>query len=218
MRISRGLCAGCAAAAALLAPALTAGKPLAKKPVHKAFVPHLCAWAMGGEASLELEGGCHERQGHPKTVQTPHGSATTELDTAKWGVPKLDPGPQHLLSVAVSHVTGSSAVVAYFRTRERARVLARGQLVMSSKSVIASWSGETSSCKNPPTGDCTSDAFESLKGSWGVLVNVVGAPPGSPGAAEEESPTGEDDAQDLAQEELLKPATVGIGLAVTGKL
>ena len=217
MRIRRGICAACTVAVVLLAPALAVGKPSVKKPVHKAFVPHLCTWVMGGAVSLELEGGCHETHGHPKTVSTPLGSSTTELYTAKWGEPKLDLVPQHILSVAAFHVTGSSAVIAYLQKQARAKVLSGGILVTSTKSVIASWSGETSSCKNPPTGDCTSSTFQSLKGTWEVLVNVDGAPPGSPGASEEESSNG-DDAQDLAQEELLKPATVAVGLAVTGRL
>ena len=143
------------------------------------------------------------------------GSVTSSLYTAKWGTPKLELVPQHLLSIGLFHVTGAPAAVAYLKKRARAKVLSEGILV-ANKAVFASWSGETASCKNPPTGDCTVSNVEGLKGTWEVVVGVDGAPPGSPGAAEEENPTGQDDAQDLAQEELLKGPAVGVAMAVLG--
>lgn len=202
-----------AALATLGAPAAWAGK----KPVPKtAFVLHLCAWAAPGAATLELEGGCHEGRVHLKTVHTPLGSATTTVYTAKRGKATLELVPQHTLSVTVFHLTGSPAAVAFLKKEARAKVISEGLPVASAKTVVASWSGDTSSCKNPPTGDCTQSNMEALKGSWEVLVGVDGAPPGSPGAAEEVAE--DDEPQDRAQEELLKPATVGIGLAVIGKV
>jgi hypothetical protein len=192
-----------AAAAALWAPAALAVRP------------QLCKWAAGSGSTLELEGGCHESHARPKTHSTPLGTVTSSQYTAKWGVATVDPGPHHLLGISLVHLTGSNAAIAYVKKRARLKILGNG-LVVASKGVIASWSHVTVSCKNPPTGDCTNSDFEGLKGTWEVIVNVVGAPPGSPGAAEEENPTGEDDAQDLAQEELLKGPTVGVGMAILG--
>jgi hypothetical protein len=192
-----------AAAGALWAPAALAVKP------------HLCKWAAGSASTLELEGGCHEGHARPKNHSTPLGSVTSSLYTAKWGVATVDSEPHHLLSISLAHLTGSSAAIAYVKSRARLKIINNG-LVVNSKGVTASWSHDTSSCKNPPTGDCTNSDFEGLKGAWEVIVNVVGAPPGSPGAAEEESPTGVDDAQDLAQEEVLRGPTVGVGMAILG--
>ena len=107
-------------------------------------------------------------------------------------------------------------MISFFQKRERGKVLANRILVANSKGVLATWAGDTFSCKTPPTGDCTTTEFEATKGNWGVVLTDAGAPPGSPGAEEEDS--GEDDAQDLAQEELLKGPTVGIGMAVIGKV
>ncbi len=198
-----GLMCVSAAAAALWAPAALAVRP------------QLCKWAAGSAATLELEGGCHEAHARPRTHSSPLGSVTSAFYTAKWGVPPVGSGPHHLLSVSLVHLTGSSAAIAYVRKRARLKILGNG-LVVASKGVIASWSHETVSCKNPPTGDCTTSDFEGLKGTWEVIVNVVGAPPGSPGAAEEESSSGEDTAQDIAQEELLRGPTVGVGMAILG--
>jgi len=71
-------------------------------------------------------------------------------------------------------------VIAYFQKRERARVLANGILVSNGKGVLATWAGETYSCKNPPTGDCTTTEFESMKGNSGVVLSDTGAPPAHP--------------------------------------
>jgi len=203
VRIKRSLFLACAAAAALWAPAVA--------------VVHLCAWmGAGGALSLELEGGCHETHGTPKTRHTPLGSGTSTFYTARWGVTNLQLLPEHVVSVGVAHVTGSSAVLALVKKEERAKVLENGVLVANSNGVLATEAGDTYSCQNPPTGDCTKTEFESVKGNWGVVLGVVGAPPGSPGAQEENS--GEDDPQDLAQEESLKGPTVGLGLAITARL
>lgn len=206
------------AAVALGAPTPGLAKPAPKKGHKVVPAVHLCAWisASGAGGTLELEGSCKEGHGHPKTVHTPLGSYTSTLYTAKWGVANLSLLPQHVVSALLAHVTGSSAVVAYVKKKERAKVLSNGAPVVASKTVLATWAGETASCKNPPTGDCTTNEFEAVKGNWEMIVVADGAPPGSPGAEEESS--GEDDAQDLAQEELLKGPTVGIGTAIVGKV
>jgi hypothetical protein len=49
-----------------------------------------------------------------------------------------------------------------------------------------------------------------------VVLGTVGAPPGSPSATEVKDESNGDDAEDLAQEELMKGATVGVGMAITG--
>jgi hypothetical protein len=179
--------------------------------------PHLCKWAAGGGASLELEGGCHEKASRPTVHTTPLGSWTSVLYTAKWGVASVSDGPHHLLGVSLGHATGSSAVLEYLRKRIRSNILTHvgGDLVAASKGVLAGWSAETVACNNPPTGDCTLSNFQGLKGNWYLAVNVVGAPPGDP-TAEEEPPSEHDEANDKAQEELLKGPTVGVGMAVLG--
>jgi hypothetical protein len=208
--------------AALWAPVPASAKPSAKKPIHKGPVVHLCAWitATGVGGTLELEGSCKETHGHPKVIHTPFGSYTSTFYTARWLAehPTIELVPHHSLSVGVAHITSSSsAVIAFFQKHERAKVLENGVLVANSKGVLATWAGDTSSCKNPPTGDCTTNEFESMKGNWGVVLTTLGAPPGSPGAEEKNESEG-DDAEDLAQEELMKGPTVGVGLAITGRL
>jgi hypothetical protein len=208
------------AAVALGAPAPGLAKPAPKKGHKVVPAVHLCAWisASGAGGTLELEGSCKETHGHPKAVHTPLGSYTSTFYTARWlaVTPTLELVPRHSLSVGLAHVTGSSAVINALQKRERATVLANGVLVANGKGVLATWAGDTYSCKNPPTGDCTKNEFESTKGNWGVVLGTVGAPPGSPSATEVKDESNGDDAEDLAQEELMKGATVGVGMAITG--
>jgi hypothetical protein len=208
-----------AVAAVACAPAAVAGKPISK-PKHKVPSVHLCAWltAAGAAGSLNLEGSCTEKHGTPKTHHTPLGSETSTFYSASWREekPTLELVPRHTLGVAVTHITGSAAVISFFQKQERASVLENGVLVASSKGVLASWAGDTYSCKNPPTGDCTKNEFESTKGTWGVILDTSGAPPTGPEEAKDESSG--DEPEDLAQEELLKSATVGLGLLITAKI
>jgi hypothetical protein len=209
-------------AVSLAAPASGLAKPPPPKKGHKVVpVVHLCAWlaASGGVSELKLEGSCKETHGHPKSIKTPYGSYTSTFYTARWGAeaPTLELVPHHSLSLGVAHITSSSsAVIGFFVKHERAKVLGNGVLV-ANKGVLATWAGETSSCHNPPTGDCTINEFESTKGTWAVVLTTLGAPPGSSGAEEKNESEG-DDAEDLAQEELMKGPTVGVGLAITGHL
>jgi hypothetical protein len=212
----------CLVGVALATSGSALAKPAPKKPAHK-VVPavHLCAWigASGAAGTLDLEGSCKETHGHPKSVHTPLGSYTSTFYTARWlsEAPTLQLVPHHSLSVGVAHIAGPSAVVDFFRKHERAKVLENGVLVANGKGVLATWAGDTSSCKNPPTDDCTINEFESMKGNWGVVLSTLGAPPTEPGAEPKNESEG-DDAEDLAQEEQLKGATVGVGLAITARL
>ncbi len=202
-----------AAVAWVWVPAASASKKPAAK---KHFVPHLCTWAAGGASSLELSGTCHEKHARSKTAHTPYGTASAELFTAEWGDRMPGLVPQHTLSISALRETGSGKIIAYLEKHARLEVLEEGSLVALGKGVTATWSGDTASCENPPTGDCTISSFNAVKGGWALTVVAEGAPPGTPGAAEEGA--NEDDPQDLAQEELLKPATVAVGLAITNKL
>jgi hypothetical protein len=221
VRISRAAWAVCVSVAALWAPALATAKPSAKKPIHKGPVVHLCAWiaASGASGTLKLEGSCKETHGHPKVIHTPFGSYTSTFYTARWleEHPTIELVPHHTLSVGVAHITSSSsAVISFFQKKERAKVLENGVLVANSKGVLATWAGSTSSCKNPPTGDCTTNEFESTKGNWGVVLTSTGAPPTGPEVEKDES--NGDEPEDLQQEEEVKGGTVGVGLAITAHL
>jgi len=209
--------------AGVLAPGTPAWAKPAPKKAHKVAGPpvHLCAWiaASGAAGTLQLEGSCKETHGHPKNIHTPLGSYTSTLYTARWLAekPTIELVPHHSLSVGVAHITSSSpAVVNFFKKHERAKVLENGVLVANSGGVLATWAGDTSSCKNPPTGDCTISEFESTKGNWGVVLTALGAPPTGPEVEKDESEG--DDPEDLAQEELMKGPTVGVGLAITAKI
>jgi hypothetical protein len=210
------------AGVALGAPASGLSKPPPPKKAHK-VVPavHLCAWiaAAGAAGTLKLEGTCKETHGKPKTIHTPKGSYTSTFYTARWLEEKatVELVPHHTLSVGVAHITSSSTeVLSFFQKQERAKVLENGVLVANGKGVLATWAGDTSSCKNPPTGDCTTSEFESTKGNWGVALTAKGAPPTGPDVEKDES--NGDDPEDLAQEEAMKGDTVGVGLAITAHL
>ena len=218
MRISGAAIAACVSAAMLSSAAGAAAKPPPKKPVHRAFIPHLCVWIAASDTSqLELQGACHEGRAHLKTVHTPIGEVTTTFYNAKWGTSVSGLVPQHLLSVSAIHVTGSPGAVTYFVKARRLEVSGEGELVDEKAGVVATWQGQIYACENPPTSHCVKDYFHSVKGSWGVEVGTVGAPPGSPGAVDEPEPP-EDSPQDRAQEELLRTPTVSIGLAVLAKV
>ncbi len=125
--------------------------------------------------------------------------------------------PQHVVSVVPRPRHGLQRRVAYAKKRSAQNVLSNGAPVVASKTVLATWAGETDSCKNPPTGDCTTNEFEAIEGGLAAHRRRRRRPARLPRRAKKKA-SGEDDAQDLAQEELLKGATVGVGMAIVGKI
>ncbi len=204
------------------APVATATKQK-KSGTHpaNATVLHLCEWgnASGAVASAEVSGGCHEKHGHSKTQHTPFGTVGLTIYSAEWG--SLTPGlvPQHTLLVTALRETGTGKAARYIEKQARLKVLEEGSPVspVGSK-VTASWSGDTYSCENPPTGDCTNSEFQAAKGRWVLGAGLSGAPPGIPGSEENAAEQNEDDPQDLQQEEALKGPVVSLGLYIAARL
>jgi hypothetical protein len=209
-----------AAALAVSAPVATAIK--AKKPGKKVRPAiSLCAWgnASGALSAAEVSGGCHETRGRSKTRHTPFGTVGVAVYTAKWGTSTGLLVPQHTLVVSALRETGSGEAAKYIEKQARLKVIEEGSPVGSpGGKVTASWNGDTYSCENPPTGDCTKSEFQAAKGRWVVGAGLLGAPAGTPGAEENAAEQNEDDPQDLQQEEALKGPVVSIGLYIAARL
>jgi hypothetical protein len=139
--------------------------------------------------------------------------------TAKFGTPSGVLVPQHTAVVTAARETGTGKAAKYIEKQARLKVLEEGVLVAGgSGRFTATWNGDTYSCENPPTGDCTHSNFEAAKGRWLISVGLLGAPPGVPGGQEDEASQNEDDPQDLQQEEALKGPAVSLGLYISAKL
>jgi hypothetical protein len=217
--IIAGAATAAAAALAVGAPVATAIK--AKKPGKKAPPISLCAWgnASGALSAAEVSGGCHEKHAHSKTRHTPFGTVGVAIYTAEWGTATPGLVPQHTLLVTALRETGSGKAAKYLEKQARLKVLEEGSPVSPyGGKVTASWHGDTYSCENPPTGDCTNSEFQAAKGRWVLGVGLAGAPAGTPGAEENAAEQNEDDAQDLQQEEALKGPVVSIGLYIAARL
>lgn len=204
-----------AIAAGAAAPASAAARP-AKAP-KKPFSLNVCgipSTAQLGQA--EIDEPCHE----VKTARAPvkksplGGSAGSVEYGARWGAETG--APLHSLSILVIHALGSGKALQFFQKKLRQQVIENGLPVSVSKGT-ASFSGETSSCSNPPTGDCTHGTFLALAGSWVVEVFLNDYPPTIPGSNEDEIPAN-DEPEDIAQEEAIKPALTSIGASVVGKV
>jgi hypothetical protein len=183
-------------------------------------VPHLCKWgeSSGALTAAEVTGSCHEHHARSQLRHTPYGTVGVAVYTAEWGTRVPGLVPQHTLSVGAFRETGSGKAAEYIEKQARLQVIGEGTPVGPGGKVTASWSGDTYSCQNPPTGDCTNSEFQAAKGRWVVTATVGGAPPGTPGGEENLAEQNEDDARDLQQEEALKDPVVSVGLYIAARL
>ena len=165
--------------AAVAAMLLAAGPGVASVAAKKSTPPHLCKWgeSSGALAAAEVTGSCHEHHGRSQLRHTPYGIVGVAVYTAEWGTRVPGLVPQHTLSVGALREIGSGKAAEYLEKQARLKVLEEGAPVGSGGKVTASWSGETYSCQNPPTGDCTNSNFQAAKGRWILTASLGGAPP-----------------------------------------
>jgi len=127
---------------------------------------------------------------------TPLGSVRTVSYTARWGS-----GGAHTLYVGAVYVHGSAAAVAYARNYFRQEVLANGILFRNKP--LASESGDTYSCHNPPISDCTKGEIMALVGHYGVTMALDYGPAKLIGVDNPQKQS-VDDKNDLKQEDAIK--------------
>jgi hypothetical protein len=206
-----------AMAAGASAPASAAAR--SARTHKKPFSLNVCAIPSSGElAAAEISAPCHES----KTLRTPvrksrvGGTAGSVQYGAHWSASATALAPSHSLSIIVIHELGSGRGVEIFRKEFRLKVIGHG-LEVSVRKGRASEVGETSSCVNPPTGDCTFATFLAISGDWVFEAFLRSYPPTIPGTNELETPS-EDDPQDLLQEEAIRPALSSIGASVVAKV
>jgi hypothetical protein len=116
--------------------------------------------------------------------------------------------------VTVTRVTGSGPALAQGRRKLRSQVIEEGVPVKVGS--VGSWHGDTSSCSNPGTDDCTTAVLSAIVKNY--LIGVVLANPALPTGLPEPAPGQEDVTQDLAQEETDKAPMVAIAQTVAKAL
>ena len=205
-----------AIAAGAAAPASASARP-AKAPKKPSSL-NVCAIPSTAQlAEAEIDEPCQEA----KTARAPvrksplGGSAGSVEYGARWG--GETGAPLHSMTILVIHALGSGKALEFFKKKLRLMVLENGLPVSVSKGT-ASFSGETSSCTNPPTGDCTHGTFLAIAGSWVVEAFLDDYPPTIPGSNEDEASQANDEPEDIAQEEAIKPALASIGASVVAKV
>jgi hypothetical protein len=187
------------AAAALAAPGSALG-----------FPKSLCSVPSAGElTAANISGACKKLKTTHHVTHTPLGDLRSKALGAAWGdVPTSGVG--HHLAISVTKFSGSAAALAEGRKRLRAKVLAEGSPVGVGST--SEWHGETASCPNPPTDDCTVSTVSAIVHNSLVAVSLIDFPTGG---SESQA---NDDAEDLAQEEADKGPVVAIANTIAKKL
>jgi hypothetical protein len=166
------------------------------------FGGNLCKVPTAGElAAGHVTASCTKVKSTRASSATPLGRLKTEFFNSYWGTGVT--GPSHGLAIQLGHISGSAAVVSFARKRLGKDILKNGAPVGIGS--VSSWHGSTSSCENPPTGDCTTITLEALVKNYELIVVFHDFPLTG---VEELSP--EDDAADLAQEETEKAPALAI--------
>lgn len=207
--MQRLIVASCVALAVAVVPAAAAA---AKRP----FSGNICAIPNAGQLSAaHITGPCKKWKTvkHAPKRSPLGGTVGTTFYQAQWGTPHGVSGPSHSLLVQITRIDGSGTALAVTRKLLRDKILEHGVLVAVGKP--GSLFTETSSCVNPPTGDCTWGQVLALVGSYYLLVSLHDAPPTNPGA--EPSP-GEDEGQDNEQEATIMAPVTSIAKAIAAKL
>jgi hypothetical protein len=158
---------------------------------------------------LKIPGSC--RASKVVHVQsTPLGSVRTVSYGAHWGS-----GGAHTLTMGAVYVHGPAAAVAYARNYFRQEVLANGALFRTKP--LASETGDTYSCHNPPISDCTKAEIMALVGHYGVTI-ALDYGPAKLITADDPQNQSVDDKADLKQEEAIKGDFIVVGNEVIAAL
>ena len=170
------------------------------------FPKSLCGVPSGGElAAAHISGPCRRLKTAHHVTHTPVGELRNVALGAAWGhVPTSGVG--HELTISLTRFSGSSSALAEGRKRLRAKILAEGRPVGVGS--VAEWHGETSSCPNPPTDDCTVSTVSAIVHNSVVAVSLIDFPTGG---SESQA---NDDAEDLAQEEADMGPVVAIASSI----
>jgi len=203
-------------AAGFVPPASTAGQAVTSG--KKAFSGNVCGIPSSGElAAAHIEDPCHKvKTAKVPVKKSPLGGTVGSVEWGgRWGKPTNAGMPSHYLGVLVTRELGSGRALELFEKKFRLSVIGNGAPINVGKGT-ASMLTETASCPNPPTSDCTKGTVLAIVGRYVVEIFLNDFPPTIPGASEEGQ--GEDDAEDMAQEELIKPVLREIANSVVAKL
>jgi hypothetical protein len=185
-------------AAALAAPGSALG-----------FPKSLCSAPSAGElTAARISGGCTHLKTTHHVTHTPLGPLQNDVLTAHWG--HTISGVGHALRISVAKFSGSSAALAEGRKKLRLEILGEGYPVGVGST--SEWHGDTASCANPPSHDCTESVVTAIVHNSVLTVGLIDFPTG--GSESQES----DDAEDLAQEEADKAPVVAIAKTIAKKL
>ncbi len=158
------------------------------------FSGNICNLPSGAElTAAHISGPCKKLRTRTQTSRTPFGTLTQTRFSANWGFLPTS-GVGHVLTIGLTRVSGAHALLAAYRSRIRSRILAEGR--PAGVGSVSEWHGETASCPNPPSHDCTTDHVSALVGNYILAVALIDVPTNAP--APEPS---QDGPVDLAQEE-----------------
>jgi hypothetical protein len=194
--------------------AATAARPVSGSARAQLFSGNLCATASTGAlSSLKVSGGCVQSRS-AKVRLTPLGAVRVVTYQARWGPFGTISAPAHHVTVAVIHVQGSAAALAFYAKAFRGEVLANGIPVRVKP--LTTEVGDTSACHNPPIGDCTRTEVMAIAGHYGV-IGVYEGPAKFVGADDPQDPS-VDDKNDVKQEDAVKGAVVALANSITAAL
>jgi hypothetical protein len=171
----------------------------------------------GELAAAHITNPCHE----VKTAKSPirkvpiGGTAGSITWAARWGTAGRGDQPVHYLGVVVSKETGSGKALAIYEKNLRLEILGHGGLIPVRKGGLASVDTNTASCPNPPTDDCTRGDVLGIFGRFTVQISLADFPPTDPSAP---ASPGDDEPEDNAQEDAIKPALRSIAASVFARL
>jgi hypothetical protein len=167
------------------------------------------ALSVGELDAAHVQGPCKKLKATRHATTTPLGSLTSEGFGGRWGaLPKTGVG--HVLTISVDRFSASSAVLAVGRKKLRAKVLASGTPVGVGS--VSTWHGDTGSCPNPPTSDCTTSVVTAIVHNSLLTVVMVDYPVGGSESQEH------DEEEDLAQEESDKAPVVAVAKSIAKHL
>lgn len=158
------------------------------------FSGNICGLPTGAElTAVHITGPCKKLRTRTQISRTPFGKLTQTRFAANWGFLPTN-GVGHVLVIGVTRVSGDRALLSAYRARLRAHILVEGR--PAGVGSVSEWHGETASCPNPPSDDCTKEQVSALVGNYILAVDLIDVPTNAP--APEPS---QDEPVDLAQEE-----------------
>jgi hypothetical protein len=175
------------------------------------FHGNLCPVVTAGELSAaHISGSCHKVAPSRSHAHSPLGTETTAQFESFWG-PAASSGPTHSLTIHLTKISGSPALLSFLHKRLGKHILESGAPVGIGS--VSSWHGQTSSCENPHTGDCTFVTLEAIVKNYVLTVLLSDFPSTGPPET-----AGEDDPEDLAQEESDRGPAVAIAKSIAKAL